>query len=113
MAFSINMGEAIPELGIKEIVSGQTSDYKIFIFDLEAATTEEVEVVNSFLNLVGGHATINIINAPHDFNDFIFVAQTNIELDIIEVDYSTLLPEEVEVVDAFANLAISKANLEI
>lgn len=111
MAFSINMGEAIPESGIVELVSGQTSDYKRFILELSVASIEEKAIVNDFLNVIGGHATVNIDNVEHDFNDLIFVAETNIELDILDLDYNTLSADDKAKVDAFAELLIAKANL--
>lgn len=111
MAFSINMGEAIPESGIVELISGQTSDYKRFTLELSAASVEEKSIANNFLNVVGGHATVNIDNAIHDFNDLIFVAETNIELDILDLDYTTLSADDKAKVDAFAELLIAKANL--
>lgn len=109
MAFSINMGEAIPGTEVIESVLGQTEDFKRFFLNLETATAEQQKTCSNFLALVGGHATVNITNSAHDFNDVTFIAAGTVELDIVEVDYKSLTSANKGKINAFAELLKSIA----
>jgi hypothetical protein len=107
MAFSINMGEAIPGTEVIESVLGQTEDFKRFFLNLETATPEQQKICSNFLALVGGHATVSIINSAHNFNDVTFIAAGTVELDVVEVDYDLLNSTNKGKINTFANLLIS------
>lgn len=109
MAFSINMGQAVPEQQILEAISVGTEDFKRGFLNLETATPEQQKICANFLALVGGHATVEIINSAHDFTDVIFVAAGTIELDIVEVDYKSLTSANKGKINAFAELLKSIA----
>ncbi len=103
------MGEAIPGTEVIESVLGQTEDFKRFFLNLETATPEQQKICANFLALVGGHATVEIINSAHDFNDVTFIAAGTVELDVVEVDYKSLTSANKGKINAFAELLKSIA----
>lgn len=109
MAFSISMGQAVPSQQILELVSVGTEDFKRGLLSLDDSSSDQKKIFNNFLSVVGCYATVNIINSEHNFTDVIVVANKTIELDIIDVDYSSLTPAKRAKIDAFAGLLLSIA----
>ena len=92
-----------------EAVFGATEDYKSFNLNLDQATAEQQKICADFFALVGGHATVNILNSAHDFQDCNYVVVSGVETDIVDVDYSTLTTAKKGKINAFANLLVSIA----
>jgi len=101
------MGSSAP--ATTEAVFGETEDYKSFSLNLDQTTPENQKVCADFLALVGGHATVNILNSAHDFQDCNYVVVSGVETDIVDVDYSTLTAAKKSKINAFANLLVSIA----
>ena len=93
----------------KEIVFGSTQDYKPFNLDLDQATPAQQQICANFFALVGGHATVNILNSAHNFEDCNYVVASGVESDVVDVDYSALSNINKGKINAFANLLISLA----
>jgi hypothetical protein len=110
MTFSVSMGQAIPGTDIIETVSVGTIDFRRGFLRLETASLEYKTIYSDFLQIIGGHATVNIINSIHDFTDVLIVAELPIELDIVEIDYDTLSVDNKEKIDKFAELLNSIAD---
>jgi len=107
MSFLVMMGNT-GDLN-NEIVFGSTQDYKSFNLNLDQATPEQQQICANFFALVGGHATVNILNSAHDFQDCNYVVASGVETDIVDVDYSALSNINKGKINAFANLLISLA----
>ena len=107
MSFIVMMGNSAPET--TEAVFGHTVDFKMFNLNLDQATPEEQEVCANFFALVGGHATVTILNSAHDFEDVNYIVVSGVETDVVEVDYSTLSNTNKGKINAFANLLKSIA----
>ena len=110
MTFSISMGQAIPGTDIIEAIAFGTADFRRGFLNLETTNAESKLTYSDFLQIVDGHATVNIINSPYDFTDILISANCVIELDIIDIDYNLLSLENKEKIDKFANLLNSLAN---
>lgn len=102
MSFIVDMGNT-GDLN-NELVFGTTEDYKSFSLDLDQAKPEEQEICANFFALVGGHATVNILNSSHDFQDCNYVVVSGVETDVVDVDYSSLSNANKGKINAFANL---------
>ena len=102
MSFIVNMGNT-GDLN-NEIVFGSTQDYKPFNLDLDQAPADQQEICANFFALVGGHATVNILNSAHNFEDCNYVVASGVETDIVDVDYSALSNINKGKINAFANL---------
>jgi hypothetical protein len=102
MSFIVDMGNT-GDLN-NELVFGSTNDYKGFSLDLDQATPEQHEICANFFALVGGHATVNILNSAHDFEDCAYVVVSGVETDVVDVDYSSLSNVNKGKINAFANL---------
>jgi hypothetical protein len=107
MSFTVMMGNSAP--ATTEAVFGSTEDYKSFSLNLDQATPEDQKICTDFLALVGGHATVNILNSDHDFQDCNYVVVSGVETDIVDVDYSALTAAKKGKINAFANLLKSIA----
>ena len=107
MSFTIMMGNSAP--ATTEAVFGSTTDYKSFNINLDQATPEQQKICADLLALVGGHATVNILNSNHDFNDCTYIVVSGVEIDIVDVDYSALSNINKGKINAFANLLVSIA----
>lgn len=107
MSFIVMMGNT-GNLG-NELVFGTTEDYKSFYLDLDQATPDQQEICANFFALVGGHATVNIINSAHNFQDCNYVVVSGVATDIADVDYSSLSNINKGKINAFANLLVSIA----
>ena len=92
-----------------EIVFGATEDFKGFNLNLDQATAEQHQICANFFALVGGHATINILNSSHNFQDCNYVVASGVDNDVVDLDYSTLSAINKGKVNAFANLLTSLA----
>jgi hypothetical protein len=106
MSFIVTMGNSSP--ATTEAVFG-TTDFKSFYLDLDQATADQQKICADFFALVGGHASINIINSNHEFDDCNYVVVSGVEIDIVEVDYSSLSATKKGKINAFANLLKSLA----
>ena len=102
MSFIVDMGNT-GDLN-NELVFGSTNDYKGFNLDLDQATPAQQEICANFFALVGGHATVNILNSAHDFEDCAYVVVSGVETDVVDVDYSSLSNVNKGKINAFANL---------
>lgn len=102
MSFIVMMGNT-GDLD-NELVFGTTEDYKSFNLDLDQSKPEEQEICANFFALVGGHATVNILNSNHDFQDCNYVVVSGIATDIVDVDYASLSNANKGKINAFANL---------
>ena len=107
MSFTIMMGNSAP--ATTEAVFGSTTDYKSFNLDIDQATPEQQKICTDFFGLVGGHATVNILNSNHDFNDCSYIVVLGVETDIVDVDYTSLSNINKGKINAFANLLVSIA----
>lgn len=107
MSFTIMMGNSAP--ATTEAVFGSTTDYKSFNLDIDQATPEQQKICTDFFALVGGHATVNILNSNHDFNDCSYIVVSGVETDIVDVDYNSLSNINKGKINAFANLLKSLA----
>ena len=107
MSFIVQMGNS-GSAGT-EAVFGSTADYKSFSLNLDQASAEEQEICANFFALVGGHATVNIINSAHDFEDCNYVVVSGVETDVVDVDYTALSNINKGKINAFANLLKSIA----
>jgi len=107
MSFYVTMGNS-GSAGT-EAVFGSTEDYKSFNLDLDQATPEEQEICANFFALVGGHATVIILNSAHDFKDCNYVVVSGVETDVVDVDYTALSNINKGKINAFANLLKSIA----
>lgn len=108
MSFIVQMGNS-GSAGT-EAVFGSTADYKSFSLNLDQASAEDQKICSDFFALVGGHTTVNILNSTHDFEDCNYVVVSGVEIDIVEIDYSTLSNINKGKINAFANLLKSIAN---
>jgi hypothetical protein len=95
------MGNSTP--ATTEAVFGSV-DFKSFYLDLDQATPDQQKICADFFALVGGHASVNIINSQHDFDDCNYVVVNGIETDAVEVDYSSLTATKKGKINNFANL---------
>lgn len=100
------MGNSTP--ATTEAVFGSV-DFKSFYLDLDQATVDQQKICADFLALVGGHASVNIINSDHDFDDCNYVVVNGIETDAVELDYSSLSNTNKGKINNFANLLKSLA----
>ena len=107
MSFTIMMGNSAP--ATTEAVFGSTTDYKSFNLNLDQVPATQQEICANFFALVGGHATVNILNSNHDFQDCNYVVVSGVETDIVDVDYSALSNINKGKINAFANLLVSIA----
>lgn len=107
MSFIVDMGNT-GDLN-NEIVFGSTDDYKSFNLDLDQATPEQQKICTDFFALVGGHITVNILNSAHNFEDCNYVVASGVEIDTVEVDYTSLSNINKGKINAFANLLKSLA----
>lgn len=92
-----------------EAVFGETEDYKSYSLNLDQVSPEDQKVCADFLALVGGHATVNILNSAHNFQDCNYVVVSGVETDIVDVDYKALSNINKGKINAFANLLVSIA----
>jgi hypothetical protein len=92
-----------------ELVFGTTADYKLFNLDIDQATPQQQQICTNFFELVGGHATVNILNSAHDFQDCTYIVVLGVEIDVVDVDYSALSNINKGKINAFANLLKSLA----
>jgi hypothetical protein len=102
----VTMGNSSP--ATTEAVFG-TTDFKSFYLDLDQATADQQKICADFFALVGGHASINIINSDHNFDDCNYVVVSGVETDIVEVDYDSLTTTKKGKINNFANLLKSLA----
>lgn len=107
MSFNINITNS--GTANIEAVFGKTADMKSFNLDLDKATPEQQEICSSFLNLVGAHTTVSIINSAHDFTIVGYVIVEGADDESVEVDYSALSNVNKGKINAFANLLNSIA----
>lgn len=107
MSFIVYMGNSGDLM--TETVFGSTTDYTPFYLDLDQATPEQHQICANFFALVGGHATVNILNSAHDFEDCTYVVVSGVETDVVDVDYSALSNINKGKINAFANLLKSLA----
>ena len=107
MSFIVDMGNS--DDVNTEAVFGSTTDYTPFYLDIDQATPAQQEICANFFSLVGGHATVNILNSAHDFEDCTYVVVSGVETDVVDVDYSTLTAAKKGKINAFANLLKSLA----
>ena len=108
MNFTINMGNS-PRVGNGNIF-GRTENGESFNFDLNNATLEQQNTCSNFLNVVGKHAGINIINSSYHFLDVNYVISEGVDTDLVEVDYSALSNSDKTKIDDFATLLNSLTN---
>lgn len=87
-----------------EAVFGSTTDYKSFNLNIDQATPEQQQICANFFALVGGHATVNILNSTHDFEDCTYVVVSGVETDVLDVDYTSLSNIDKGKINAFASL---------
>jgi hypothetical protein len=106
MSFIVTMGNSSP--ATTEAVFG-TTDFKSFYLDLDQATADQQKICADFLALVGGHASVNIINSDHNFDDCSYVVVSGVDTDIVEVDYDSLTTTKKGKINNFANLLKSLA----
>lgn len=104
MSFIVTMGNSTP--ATTEAVFGSTDDSKQFYLDLDQATAAEQKICADFFALVGGHTCVNILNSNHNFQDCNYVVVSGVEIDAVDVDYSTLSTTNKGKINAFANLLI-------
>ena len=107
MSFTVMMSNSAP--ATTEAVFGMTDDQKHFSLDLDKATADEQKICANFFALVGGHATVNILNSNHNFEDCNYVVVSGVETDVVDVDYSALSNTNKGKINAFANLLVSIA----
>lgn len=107
MSFTVMMSNSAP--ATTEAVFGETEDYKSYSLNLDQASPEDQKVCADFLALVGGHATVNILNSAHNFQDCNYVVVSGVETDIVDVDYTALSNINKGKINAFANLLVSIA----
>jgi hypothetical protein len=106
MGFIVTMGNSFP--ATTKAVFGNV-DFKSFYLDLNEATTQQKAICSDFLNIVGGHFSINIINSNYNFDDCNYVLENGIDEEITEVDYSQLTTQDQNKINLFANLLKSLA----
>ncbi len=111
MTFSVSMGQAVPGTDIIEAISFGTADFRRGFLNLDTSNAECKLIYSDFLQIIGGHATVNIINSLHNFTDVLISANRVIELDIMDIDYNLLSLEDKEKIDKFAELLNSSVNL--
>ncbi len=92
-----------------ELIFGTTTDYKSFNLDIDQATPQQQQICTNFFELVGGHATVNILNSAHDFQDCTYIVVLGVETDAVDVDYSALSNINKGKINSFANLLKSLA----
>lgn len=107
MSFIVDMGNSGDVM--TEAVFGSTTDYKSFNLDLDQATPAQQEICANFFALVGGHATVNILNSAHDFEDCAYVVVSGVETDVVDIDYTALSNINKGKINSFANLLVSIA----
>jgi hypothetical protein len=107
MSFIVDMGNS-GDVNT-EAVFGSTTDYTPFYLDIDQATPAQQEICANFFALVGGHATVNILNSAHDFEDCTYVVVSGVETDVVDVDYTSLSNINKGKINAFANLLKSIA----
>jgi hypothetical protein len=107
MSFTVLMGNSGEPNS--ELVFGTTADYKLFNLDLDQATPAQQEICANFFALVGGHATVTILNSAHNFQDCNYIVVSGVETDVVDVDYSSLSNINKGKINAFANLLVSIA----
>lgn len=102
MSFIVDMGNSGDVM--TEAVFGSTTDYKSFNLNIDQATPEQQQICANFFALVGGHATVNILNSTHDFEDCTYVVVSGVETDVVDVDYTSLSNIDKGKINAFASL---------
>lgn len=107
MSFTVLMGNS-GEVNA-EVTFGTTIDYKSFNLDIDQATPAQQKICTDFFSLVGGHATVSIINCNHEFIDCNYIVASGVETDVVDVDYSALSNINKGKINAFANLLTSLA----
>lgn len=107
MSFNVNITNS-GDAGL-ETVFGKTQDGKSFSLDLDKATPEQQETCVSFLNLVGAHSFVNILNSAHNFMIVGYVIVSGADEETVDVDYATLSNIDKGKINAFANLLESIA----
>ena len=107
MSFTVLMGNSGDANA--ELTFGTTIDNKPFSLDIDQATPEQQKICTDFFALVGGHATVNILNSAHDFEDCTYVVVSGVETDVVDVDYTSLSNINKGKINAFANLLVSIA----
>lgn len=102
MSFIVTMGNAV-DLN-KEIIFGATENYNPFNLDINQLTETEKTICHNFLNIIGKHASVFIINSPYNFIDFNFITSYGVDGDIATTDYSLLSSDNKNVIDDLINL---------
>lgn len=102
MSFTVLMGNS-GELNA-EVTFGTTIDYKPFSLDIDQATPAQQKICADFFALVGGHATVTIINSAHEFIDCNYIVASGVETDVVDVDYNSLSNDDKIKIDEFASL---------
>ena len=102
MNFLIMMGNSV-DLNTK-FLFGSTHDFRPFNLDINLATDAQKNICDNFFSLVGGSVSINIINSPYDFNDFNYITNSGINIDINSLDYSVLSYNDKNIIDEMVNL---------
>lgn len=73
--------------------------------DLSTASTEDVKIVNDFLNVIGNHMTVNILDYNGlDYFEANIIIPEETDFDIVTINYLTLNENDTNVVDDFINL---------
>lgn len=107
MSFTVLMGNSGEPNA--ELTFGTTIDYKSFSLDIDQATPEQQKICTDFFALVGGHATVTVLNSSHEFIDCNYIVVSGVETDAVDVDYATLSNINKGKINAFANLLVSIA----
>lgn len=107
MSFNVNISNS-GEGGL-ETVFGKTGDGKSFSLNLDQATPEQQQICINFLNLVGAHSFVSILNSTHNFMLIGYVIVSGADEETVEVDYATLSTTNKGKINAFANLLDSIA----
>jgi hypothetical protein len=82
------------------VIMGLVDDVGHFNKRFDELTDEQKKVQIDLINLIGAHATINLIGFNSSF-DCNIVAPISTELDIVDVDFSSLNPSERNIIVKF------------
>lgn len=107
MSFNVNITNS-GDTGL-ETVFGKTQNGKSFSLNLDQATPEQQAICANFLNLVGAHSFVSILNSAHNFMILAYVVVSGADEEIVEIDYNKLSNTNKGKINAFANLLDSLA----
>lgn len=86
------------------VVMGFVGTSNIYL-DLDTASVADKKIVNDFIEVIGNHLTVNVLNYNGlDYFEANIVVPGETDLESIDIEYSTLSDSDKNKVEEFINL---------